>query len=196
LLKEENLRLKEMALSQEMVEQLRLENKLMKLEIQKMKETSDYDISFVRSQNNVLSTKEMSSGSHFSLSGVQTQRNSFASDPFQEFRDADPSVKPPGAVALEEKRHEVRAIRSSLQRSGRCPICTLQPPCNHYRCLNELMRQGINEVNEHLEETTDAKADLVLPKLGATKNSSHTKSMPQLNLQALPHFTKKQSRYE
>lgn len=86
LLKEENLRLKEMAANQEAVEQLRLENKLMRLELQKMKEmsSSDYDNSFARSQNNiqVLSTHEMSSGSHFSLSGAQTQRNSFISDPF------------------------------------------------------------------------------------------------------------------
>lgn len=38
VLKEENLKLKEMARNTDMVEQLKLENKLMKLELQKMKD--------------------------------------------------------------------------------------------------------------------------------------------------------------
>ena len=57
-----------------------------------------------------------------------------------------------------------------MQKSGRCPICTLLPPCNHYKNQSEVLRQNINEVNEILEETfsgTKNKADdLVLPKLG------------------------------
>lgn len=38
VLKEENIKLKEMARNTDMVEQLKLENKLMKLELQKMKD--------------------------------------------------------------------------------------------------------------------------------------------------------------
>mmetsp|Transcript_38833 Transcript_38833/g.37175 ORF Transcript_38833/g.37175 Transcript_38833/m.37175 type:complete len:140 (+) Transcript_38833:127-546(+) len=52
-----------------------------------------------------------------------------------------------------ERFNEILSMRGSLQKIGRCPICTLQPPCNHYKSKMEIERQNVQEVNEDLEDT-------------------------------------------
>ncbi len=79
------MKLKEMAQRADMVEKLKLENKLMKLELQKMKDTnsSEMEASFTRGRI----TMDMTQGSSNSYSAV---KKSYGSDPFLEFQESDP----------------------------------------------------------------------------------------------------------
>eukprot|EP00347_Sterkiella_histriomuscorum_P022281 403331039 len=244
ILKEENLKLKEMAQNADMVEKLKLENKLMKLELQKIKDVGSSDYGSTTQYQNTLGSTDLSNGGIGGLGNNSSfVRKSYQSDPFMEFQESDPTQSSPssnnqqnnqaqqnysnhsrknsqtqqilsqiqkpkqlgGALILqhqqqqinpkelivEERKQEVKSLQGTLQKSGRCPICTLMPPCNHYKDQNEILRQNINEVNEHLEETFTGgqgnknSDDLVLPKLMLGKNQPHAQSLPSLNLEAV-----------
>ncbi|CDW85964.1 kinesin motor domain containing protein [Stylonychia lemnae] len=156
VLKEENLKLKEMAQNADMVERLKLENKLMKLELQKMKEPggSDYG-SNTQHFNTLGGSSELTN--HTSNSFVGTIRRSNQSDPFLEFQESDPTVNSKASsfkmkggaehIIIEERKQEVKSLQGSLQKNGRCPICTLLPPCNHYKNQRHANTQSMPSLN-------------------------------------------------
>ena len=76
-----------------------------------------------------------------------------------------------------ERRPNLASLKGTLSKNGRCPVCTLLPPCNHYKSQLEILQ--INEVGEDLEQTVQPKDDLVLPKL--SRNMAHAMSVPNIH---------------
>ena len=83
-LQQENLKLKELAQSADLVERLKLENRLMRLELQKMRENSD--------NANTIRSTDLSVRDNISCGSTKIARKSdqtFSKDPFEDFQEHD-----------------------------------------------------------------------------------------------------------
>ncbi|CDW90867.1 kinesin motor domain containing protein [Stylonychia lemnae] len=187
-LKEENLKLKEIAQNVDMVEKLKIENKLMRLELQRLKDGSDF--------GNTIRSTDMSMGENMSQSSkiIRKSYNSNKIDSMMDFQDnellSNTQVDDNAVMHVQQERQkEVNNLMGALQKSGRCPICTLMPPCNHYKSQNEINRQNINEENEEHDEMNSQESPII--KIKANK---HARNQPlNLNTQSLPTLNVYQS---
>eukprot|EP00347_Sterkiella_histriomuscorum_P009120 403342444 len=184
-LKQENIKLKEIAENVDMVEKLKVENKLMRLEIQRLRDGSNF--------GDTLRSTDMSLVDTFSSSSkmIRRSQNSNKIESFMDFHDTEPSVNDQRSydnsalmIVQNQKRQKVKAFQGSLKENGRCPICTLMPPCNHYKDIAEINRQGIFEENEDQEQEYQKS-------IGASPGLSHLKTN---NTQSLPLLTAVQQR--
>lgn len=101
-----------------MVERLKLENKLMKLELQKMKDPGGSDYGSNNHHFNTIGGSTQGASSN-SISGAKILR-SMQSDPFLEFQESDPTLnstesalKMKGGAKdfiIEERKQEVKSL--------------------------------------------------------------------------------------
>lgn len=115
--------------------------------MQKLKENGS-EISSGLSRTNWQLTKEstdftgLSESQQSFIFKAQIDRESMNSDVFREYMDNETPISDSrkkqfsfGAkdIVKMEKKQEVDLFKDKLQKNGRCPICTLVPPCNHYK---------------------------------------------------------------
>ncbi|CAG9318320.1 unnamed protein product [Blepharisma stoltei] len=132
-LKEENERLKKITrdITVEEVEKLKQENKNLRLELQTFKQMDSTENSFF-----VTASQSKSSSS-------SNQVRDFPPPP--QIKDILPALESGAGIqsTLEEWRKKdlenaVENLKFKIGKEGRCPICTLKPPCKHYLSSDEI----------------------------------------------------------
>lgn len=129
-LKEENERLKKITknLTIEEVENLKQENKKLRLELQSIKEKGEntddsFFVTEARSSSSVKSAK------------IPDAREVLSS--------IDPGSNIHSTLEMWKKREmeeAVQSLKAKITTEGRCPVCTLKIPCKHYSSSKELSR--------------------------------------------------------
>jgi len=161
LLQHENDKLRDMHLDNEQVEKLKMENKMMRLELQKVKDTGS-----VLHDNDSVSNMQMTA-SHiqektYDRTNTRNTPDSTCTEPpnkrshVKSCVSAEPGMDYSRQIQnrrLEERGQEVERLRRTMGKMGRCPICTLPIPCKHYKTSEEMKQLGENE-KKSLTKTT------------------------------------------
>jgi Kinesin motor domain len=127
-LKEENERLKKITknLTIEEVETLKQENKKLRLELQNMKGETTDDSFFVTESKPSSSTKSTK---------LPSAREVLSS--------IDPGSNIQSTLEMWKKKEleqAVQSMKSKIILEGRCPICTLKVPCDHFKEIEDIPR--------------------------------------------------------
>ena len=46
-------------------------------------------------------------------------------------------------------------MKGTLANKGRCPVCTLKPPCKHYETMEQLLGSAMTQDTNHPQATPD-----------------------------------------
>lgn len=147
LLQRENDKLRAMHSDWSNVEHLKQENKIMRIELQKIKENGStfHDADTILSEIKTNPNQWKESVDSYNRTN---QRNSPVNDHQQIKRShvkSCASAEPGMDITrqIEKKRMEEREaaaenLRRTMSKMGRCPICTLPMPCKHYKSSEEI----------------------------------------------------------
>lgn len=152
LLQQENDKLRVVHTDWEQVEKLKMENKMMRLELQKVKETGSVINDTDTQSVSQISEKPIMSKTPWKKNFQRTDVPNSAESIRLTEQSRKGSVKSfvttiSGAEAskkIELKRREERDratenLRRTMSKMGRCPICTLPVPCKHYKTKEEII---------------------------------------------------------
>lgn len=160
LLQRENEQLRAVHSDLTEVEKLKMENKLMRLELQKAKEAGstihDGD-TFSNLQGSIAQLPEKAQLKSTMNTYDRTIERNTPNSIRSERQNDRPHIKSvasaePGRDITsqaekkrkEERGQEVENLRRTMSQMGRCPICTLPLPCKHYKTSEEI-RPGLEE---------------------------------------------------
>ena len=145
-LREENAHLRELSthLSLEEVHQLRQENKQLKLQLQHLSRDFPHNSSALgfedpgnRGESQPSSTLEVMSTPDYRQN--LTENKQFEGDFYDLLSRKETDIK---QTLAEIRKKELKIAGLNLQQKavseGRCPVCTLKVPCNHYRTQSDL----------------------------------------------------------
>ena len=139
LLKQENEKLRSMHDANQL-EQMKRENRAMKIELQKMRDQSFNNTGVTGWKSDVPSTNNISGDQNFHRSEQNFVTTLTAAQMTEK--------------VVQQRRMERQEAANSLKRNiaklGRCPICTLPIPCNHYTSVEEAIT---NEEKKSIERT-------------------------------------------
>lgn len=156
LLRQENDKLRAMHTEWEGVEQIKVENKMMRLELQRLKEGESETCSNA--------TGGMGKSSRTMIPLKLTTRK--ATDSEQSFLTTQSAVDVTRRIERLRRAERERAaetLRQTMSKMGRCPICTLPMPCKHYRSSEEVkpaMGETTSSVNRDSENCSQESTPL------------------------------------
>lgn len=169
LLKQENDKLRAMSQKWQMVEQISLENKMMKLELQKYKENGstmgDTDThSNIPPGETLIQAQTIIERENLTRNSQDSKPNSIKS--FLTTISASDVTKQIEQSRKVERSQAAQQLRKTMVEIGRCPICTLPLPCKHYKIPSDIVSSTekdspiLKKTNNFLEQNDEMDQEL------------------------------------
>lgn len=190
ILKQENDKLRAIHSDWEQVERLKMENKMMRLELQRIKDPGSTvsDTYGHIPSNDIIEQANWGNGSMFRHRVVRNSPQSVASeDPpnhsGQSFFTTISAVDITRRIEQQRRQEREKAVdglRKSMTKVGRCPICTLVIPCKHCKNREEL------KVAEDRSASAHPRTEIWSDTSSINRYTGETNETPNPNPYSLP----------